>query len=145
MQSVLFVCLGNICRSPLAEGIARAWVEEHNLDVLVDSAGTSSWHVGEAPCNNSIVVAKKNGLEIAHLKARQVERKDFERFDLIVALDANNYNDLKNMGAKNLVKLGSYGAGGADVPDPYFFDGLDGFDEVFRMIQECVHTLFKES
>jgi protein-tyrosine phosphatase len=145
MQSVLFVCLGNICRSPLAEGIARAWVEEHNLDVLVDSAGTSSWHVGEAPCNNSIVVAKKNGLEIAYLKARQVERKDFERFDLIVALDANNYNDLKNMGAKNLVKLGSYGAGGADVPDPYFFDGLDGFDEVFRMIQECVHTLFKES
>lgn len=145
MQSVLFVCLGNICRSPLAEAVARAWIEQNHLDIKVDSAGTSSWHVGEAPCDNSILIAKRYGLEIAHLKARQVKRKDFENFDLIVALDASNYDDLKEMGATNLVKLGSYGAGGADVPDPYFFNGVDGFDEVFRMIERCVHTLFKES
>jgi len=142
MQSVLFVCLGNICRSPLADGIAKKLVEEMTLDIRVDSAGTGDWHVGEAPCENSIKVAKIHGIDISMLRARQVKKSDFDKFELIVALDESNYKDLKAMGTKNLVKLGEYGYEGADVPDPYFFSGFEGFYEVYKMIDICVRNLF---
>jgi protein-tyrosine phosphatase len=142
MKSVLFVCLGNICRSPLAEGYARKVVLENKLDIVIDSAGTGNWHVGETPCENSIRVALAHGIDIAYLKARQVKKEDFNHYDLIVALDENNYRDLKKSGAKNLVKLGDYGYQGKDVPDPYFFDGFDGFEEVYKMIEICVNKLF---
>ncbi|MEO1938212.1 MAG: low molecular weight protein-tyrosine-phosphatase [Sulfurimonas sp.] len=142
MQSVLFVCLGNICRSPLADGIAKKLVEEMALNIRVDSAGTGDWHIGEAPCENSIKIAKMHGIDISMLRARQVNKNDFDTFDLIVALDENNYNDLKAMGATNLVKLGEYGYEGADVPDPYFFSGFEGFHEVYKMIDICVRNLF---
>jgi protein-tyrosine phosphatase len=142
MQSVLFVCLGNICRSPLADGIAKKLVEEKLLSIVVDSAGTGDWHIGEAPCENSIKVAKMHGIDISMLRARQVEKSDFEKFDLLVALDESNYNNLKAMGAANLVKLGDYGYDGEDVPDPYFFNDFEGFHEVYKMIDICVRNLF---
>ncbi len=142
MQSVLFVCLGNICRSPLADGIAKKLIEERALDIDVDSAGTGDWHIGEAPCENSIKVAKMHGIDISMLRARQVNKSDFAKFDLIVALDESNYKDLKTMGATNLVKLGEYGYEGADVPDPYFFNSFEGFHEVYKMIDICVRNLF---
>jgi len=142
MQSVLFVCLGNICRSPLADGIAQKFVEENSLNIKVDSAGTGDWHLDEPPCANSIKVAKKHGINIVQLRARQVTKKDFFNFDLIVALDDKNFADLKAMGAQNLVKLGNYGYEGADVPDPYFFDGFEGFEEVYKMVNICVRNLF---
>ena len=142
MQSVLFVCLGNICRSPLADGIAKKLVEEKLLSIVVDSAGTGDWHIGEAPCENSIKVAKMHGIDISMLRARQVEKSDFEKFDLLVALDESNYNNLKAMGAANLVKLGNYGYDGEDVPDPYFFNDFEGFHEVYKMIDICVRNLF---
>lgn len=144
MKSILFVCLGNICRSPIAQGCAQKIIVEKDLGVIVDSAGTSSWHVGEAPCPNSVKIAKKYGVDISKQKARQVTKNDLDRFDLVVAMDDSNYNDLIEMGAKNIVKLGSYGYGGKDIPDPYFFNGMDGFDEVFKLIESCVFTLFKE-
>ena len=143
MKSILFVCLGNICRSPLAEAIAREYIKKNSLDIVVDSAGTGSWHIGEAPCENSIKVAKKHGIDISMLRARQVTKQDFERFELIVALDSSNYADLKAMGAPNLVKLGEYGYNGEDVPDPYFFNGFEGFEKVFTMIESCVVNLLK--
>jgi protein-tyrosine phosphatase len=142
MKSVLFVCLGNICRSPLAEGYAAKVAFENNLDIVIDSAGTGSWHTGEAPCENSIRVAQEHGINIAHQKARQVKKEDFTHFELIVALDENNYNVLKQSGAHNIVKLGDYGYDGKDVPDPYFFDGFKGFEEVYEMIENCVNNLF---
>lgn len=144
MKSVIFVCLGNICRSPLAEGVAKEYIKQNNIDLVVDSAGTGSWHVGEAPCTNSLEVAFKYGIDISSLKARQVNVKDFEKFDLIVALDENNKLDLELMGAKNLVKLGNFGYDGKDVPDPYFFEGYDGFEEVFRMIDACVKNMIQK-
>ncbi len=144
MKSVIFVCLGNICRSPIADGIAKSIVEKNSLDILVDSAGTGSWHIGEAPCGNSIQVALNNGIDIASLRARQVKKEDFEKFDVIVALDDSNYKDLESMGARNIVKLGDFGYDGADVPDPYFFQGFDGFNEVYKMIDICVNNMFKE-
>lgn len=141
MQSILFVCLGNICRSPIAEGIARRLIEEGGHNIVVDSAGTGNWHVGETPCEHSVAVARNHDVDISQLRARQVKKADFTAFDLIVALDQNNYRDLKALGCQNLVKLGDYGHGGADVPDPYFFDGFEGFENVYTMIESCVREL----
>lgn len=143
MRSILFVCLGNICRSPIAEGVARKLIEEDSLTIAVDSAGTGSWHVGETPCKHSVAVAKYHDIDISHLRARQVKKADFSTFDLIVALDESNYRDLKALGCQNLVKLGDYGHEGADVPDPYFFDGFEGFEHVYTMIESCVKELLK--
>lgn len=144
MTSILFVCLGNICRSPIAEGVARALIEQGGHGITVDSAGTGNWHVGEAPCEHSITVARNHGVDISHLRARQVTKADFAAFDLIVALDASNYRDLKALGCQNLVKLGDYGHNGADVPDPFFYAGFEGFDHVFAMIESCVNNLLAQ-
>ncbi len=145
MRSVIFVCLGNICRSPIAEGYAKQRAKEESLDIIIDSAGTGNWHVGEAPCSNSIEVAMNNGIDISGLRARQVSKSDLEMFDLVVALDDSNYSDLKKLGAVNLVKLGDYGYDGGDVPDPYFFKGFEGFEEVYKMIKCCIDNLFHET
>jgi len=143
MHSVIFVCLGNICRSPLAEGIARELIRKHALNIEVDSAGTGDWHIGEPPCEHSIKVARLHGIDISDLRARQVIKADLERFELIVALDESNKEALIQMGAKDVLKLGEFGYDGADVPDPYFFNGFEGFEEVFKMIDICVKNLFK--
>jgi protein-tyrosine phosphatase len=142
VKSILFVCLGNICRSPLAEGIARKIVDENDLHVKIDSVGTSKWHVGEAPCENSIRVAQEHGVDISMLRARQITQNDIDTYELIIALDAKNYADLEAMGAKNLYKLGHFSFNDEDVPDPYFFDGYFGFETVYKMIDQCVTDLF---
>lgn len=144
VKSILFVCLGNICRSPIAEGVAKEYIKKQNLDILIDSAGTGSWHIGEKPCENSIKVAKLNGVDISNQKARQVKKEDFKKFDLIVGLDKNNISNLKNLGYKNPIKLGDFGFDGECVPDPYFFDGFEGFDKVYEMIDICVRNLIDE-
>ena len=144
MKSVLFVCLGNICRSPIAEGVAKKIAAKKELELVVDSAGTGSWHIDEAPCANSIKVAKQHRVDISGLRGRRVAKSDFNRFDLIVALDQKNYSDLEVLGCKNLVKLGSFGFDNQDVPDPFFFDGFEGFDKVFDMIEKSVMQLIDE-
>ena len=144
VKSILFVCLGNICRSPLAEGIAKNYIKEKNLNLVIESAGTGHWHVGEKPCENSIKVALLNGVDISNQKAQQVKKSDFKNFDLIVGLDDSNISNLKNLGCKNLIKLGDFGFNGECVPDPYFFDGFEGFDKVFEMIDICVKNLIDE-
>lgn len=144
IKSILFVCLGNICRSPLAEGIAKNYIKEKNLNLVIQSAGTGHWHIGEAPCENSIKVGKLNGVDISNQKAQQVKKSDFKTFDLIVGLDDKNISNLKNLGCKNPIKLGDFGFNGECVPDPYFFDGFEGFDKVFEMIDVCVRNLIDE-
>lgn len=144
MKSILFVCLGNICRSPLAQGIAEKLIREKQLDIKVDSAGTGNWHIGEAPCANSIKVASINGIDISAQQGRQVTEADLQNYELIVALDESNYTNLKKMGAENLIKLGHFGHNNEDVPDPYFFPGFEGFDRVFSMIERCVTQLLIE-
>jgi len=141
LPSVLFVCLGNICRSPLAEAVTREKAQRRGFELFVDSAGTGSWHIGEPPCDNSVRVALKHGLDIRSLRARQVCSDDMERFDVVVGLDANNVADLKKLGLTNVYKLGSFGYGGDDVPDPYFFPGYEGFEKVFTMIDTCCEEL----
>lgn len=144
IKSILFVCLGNICRSPLAEGIAKNYIKEKNLNLIIESAGTGHWHIGEKPCENSIKVALLNGVDISNQKARQVKKEYFKNFDLIVGLDDSNIQNLKNLGCKNPLKLGTFGFNGECVPDPYFFDGFEGFDKVFEMIDICVRNLIDE-
>lgn len=144
MKSIIFVCLGNICRSPLAEAVAKAYAQKNGLNLHIESAGTGDWHIGEAPCENSIKVAHQRGLDISDYKARQVKKEDFSAFDVVVGLDDSNVANLKALGCKNPLKLGDFGYNGEDVPDPYFFDGFEGFDKVFDMIESCVTQLLNE-
>ncbi len=135
MKSILFVCLGNICRSPLADGIANKIARDYKLDLYIDSAGTSQWHIGEAPCQNSIKIAKQNGIDISGLKARTLHRHDSQTFEYIVAMDKQNKKDLISLGYENVYLIGEYGGfNGLDVPDPYFFPGFEGFEKVYEML-----------
>lgn len=143
-KSILFVCLGNICRSPLAEAIARDIIVKRGLDIIVDSAGTSAWHIGEAPCDGSQKIAKEHGIDISTLKARQVNKDDFQRFDRVIALDSSNQADLITMGGTNIIKLRYYDGTNSDVPDPYFFNGYEGFDKVYKIIERAVSNLLDE-
>ena len=124
--AVLFVCLGNICRSPLAEAAFRAEAERIGLAVEVDSAGTGDWHVGRPPDARAIAVAARNGSDIGHFRARQVAAEDFDRFDLIVALDRENLADLERLrppgSTARLSLLLDHVAGreGEAVADPYY-------------------------
>ncbi len=144
MKSIIFVCLGNICRSPIAEGCAKKLAQENKLNLKIESSGTGSWHIGEAPCDNSIKVCKSHNINISKYKSSQFTKADINSYDLVVALDNSNYNDLKALGVSSLVKLGDYGYNSQDVPDPYFFDGFKGFEEVYEMINTCVDNLFNE-
>jgi len=145
MIRILFVCLGNICRSPLAEGVAQYILEKEDLNLVVDSAGTSNWHEGEAPCNHSIKVAIQNEVDISKQRSRPVTKQDIENFDYIVAMDAQNKSDLENFGFTNVYKLGDFGGyKGANVPDPYFFPGFEGFEKVFEMVDDCVKDFLEQ-
>lgn len=138
---ILMVCLGNICRSPLAEGILASKLPLSQFTVA--SAGTENWHVGKKPDARSIAVAQKNGLNISSQRARQFSSADFDTFDFIYAMDTNNYADILSLAKidshKNKVHLllnALYPDKNNSVPDPYY--GLeDGFDTVFKMLDEA--------
>ncbi len=132
MQSILFLCLGNICRSPLAEGAARAAFADADIWVEIDSAGTGDWHVGRAPDRRAQAVARAHGVDISGLAARQLHLEDFARFDLILAADHENLADLHAMAprtsrAKLALMLDMVpGRVGEAVADPYY-GNADGF------------------
>lgn len=147
MTSVLFVCLGNICRSPLAEGAFRKVMEDLGAGsrVLIDSAGTGGWHQGEAPDPRSIAVAARNGIDISAQRARQVVKADFSRFEHILAMDSSNLNNLRKLSpAEAPARLRLFlEAEGMDVPDPYY-GGPAGFETVFRMVMTGAENLAAE-
>ncbi len=143
---VLFVCMGNICRSPLAEGALRAEAGRIGLDVEIDSAGTGGWHAGEPPDARAIAAARRQGVDIAHLRARKVSRGDFERFDHIVALDEENMAELEALrpdGARARLSLlldHVPGRAGQGVADPYY--GRDShFDAAWGDVAEGARGL----
>jgi len=150
MTAILFVCLGNICRSPLAEGVFRAKVHAAGLDdqFTIDSAGCGGWHAGEPPDKRSIAVAARYGVSIHDQCARQVSQADFSRFDLILGLDRDNVAHLKRIqppGSKARVALYLEEALGIpkDVPDPYYGQPHH-FDEVFRLCEKASDALLKK-
>lgn len=145
--SVLFVCLGNICRSPIAEGAFRARAEAAGLAgrFRIDSAGTGSWHVGAPPDPRSVLAAAGGGFDISGQRARQVRRDDFAEFDLVLAMDRSNLDNLRRLrptGATAEVALFlDYALSRReDVPDPYY-GGADGFTAVTAMIEEAAEAL----
>ena len=143
VKSILFVCLGNICRSPLAEGIAKKIAKERGLDILIDSAWTSNYHIGEPPDSRSVAVAYQNGVDISMLRGRQISRSD-SKFDLIVAMDRQNYANISRLGLGNrLVMMGEFGLDGVDIPDPYYGDSKD-FKRVCDMLTKAINVMFDE-
>lgn len=143
MKRILFVCIGNICRSPLAEGITRKIAKESNLDITVDSAGTSGWHERELPCDSSIKIAALNDVDISKMRARQVRKSDYMDFDYVVAIDAKIKEKLETLGFRNVYLLGDFGGyKGIDVPDPLFLNTFDDdireIYSVYTMIESCV-------
>ena len=129
---ILFVCLGNICRSPSAEGVLRVRAAERGVALEIDSAGTGDWHVGEPPYGPMQRAAKARGYDLSALRARQVSREDFHHFDLILAMDRANMANLEAIrpagGRAELALFTDYapGTGATEVPDPYYTRDFDG-------------------
>ncbi|MEM9821182.1 MAG: low molecular weight protein-tyrosine-phosphatase [Bacteroidota bacterium] len=145
-MKILMVCLGNICRSPLAEGILKHKIGTHGLDWTVDSAGTGSWHIGEAPDHRSIAVANLNGIDIRSQRSRQIQATDLDTFDLVFAMDGSNYNDIRRMATrpdqlekiKLIMNMADPGRN-QGVPDPYY--GQDGFGQVYEMLDRACEQI----
>ena len=141
---VLMVCLGNICRSPLAEGILQSKVNPER--VLVDSAGTGGYHIGERPDPRSIAIARTNGIEISRQRCRKFEVADFDAFDIIYAMDSSNYRDIlrmantSDMAKKIKLLLEEADLDIKEVPDPYY-GGDQGFENVFQMISAACDAI----
>lgn len=144
-MKILMVCLGNICRSPLAEGILSHKIAEQGLPWSVDSAGTSGWHAGEAPDSRSIDVANLNGIDISLQRSRQLIASDLDDFDLILAMDSSNYQNIKalstNQAQLDKIKLILNFVTPSEnraVPDPYY-EG--GFDYVYDLLDEATDRI----
>ena len=150
MERILFVCLGNICRSPLAEGIMLHLKEKNGLQVHIDSAGTASYHIGEAPDPRTIANARKNGVDLSRLRARQFKAKDFDEFDRIYVMDKDNYRNVIFMSTEqahkekvqlflNVLEPGR----DMEVPDPYY-ENEQHFEEVFQLVYKTCEKLMRE-
>jgi low molecular weight protein-tyrosine phosphatase len=145
---VLFVCLGNICRSPTAEAVLRDLVtrEAPDLSVEIDSAGIGDWHIGEPPDQRALAAARRRGLDMSRLRARQIASEDFARFDFILAMDRANLSDLRRRAPtqyRERVRLFlefAPDAGVDEVPDPYY-GGAAGFEEVLDLTEQAARGL----
>ncbi|MDG2226523.1 MAG: low molecular weight phosphotyrosine protein phosphatase [Flavobacteriales bacterium] len=144
------VCLGNICRSPLAEGVLQEKLNRKGLDIKVDSAGTGGWHVGQRPDLRAIAIANKYGVDISHQKARQFSPTDFQEFDIIYAMDGSNLSDIVALAksSEDIEKVGlildelnvennNY------VPDPYY-GGDEGFEKVYQLLDAACEIITKK-
>jgi protein-tyrosine phosphatase len=143
VKKVLFVCTGNICRSPTAEGVLRRLAKDANVPIHVESAGTHDYHVGNAPDQRSQQHARGRGYDLSTQRARQVRRRDFEEFDLIVAMDRGHLEILQdNCPEQHQHKLRML-VQGHDVPDPYY-GGAEGFEQVLDMVEAACLGLVSE-
>ncbi|MCC1484781.1 low molecular weight protein-tyrosine-phosphatase [Winogradskyella immobilis] len=148
MTKILMVCLGNICRSPLAHGILESKLNLENF--YVDSAGTAAYHVGEQPDPRSITIANSHGLDISDQSARQFKVEDFDCFDIIYAMDQSNYSNIialarnnTDIGKVKLILEVNSSLSNKNVPDPYY-GGDSGFSNVFNMLEDTCQIIAKE-
>lgn len=146
---VLFVCLGNICRSPLAEGVLRELAARKGVGAVlgIDSAGTGAWHIGDPPDRRAIAVARRHGIDISALRGRQVRHSDFADFDLILGMDANNVAALKRLAPSGTADKAHLFLGYAtglsqDVPDPYY-EGAAAFEALYQMLEAGCSSLLE--
>ncbi|MDY7217997.1 low molecular weight protein-tyrosine-phosphatase [Denitrificimonas sp. JX-1] len=149
-MKILFVCLGNICRSPTAEGVFRQYVEQAGLSdkVTIDSAGTADWHIGKSPDPRTQSAAAQRGYDLSGLRGRQVQAEDFHTFDLILAMDKSNFSHLQSIQpaeskAELALYLPRFGISPDEVPDPYY-GGEDGFELVLDMLEQASQVLLDE-
>jgi protein-tyrosine phosphatase len=149
-KKILLVCLGNICRSPMAEGVLRAKAMERRLPVTTDSAGTSDYHVGETPDGRAQAAMRRRNIDITDLRARQFTAQDLDRFDLVLAMDSENLRNMRALAdnAERAAKVRLMMDFAPhhplrNVPDPYF-GGDDGFDEVYTMLDQACDALLDE-
>jgi protein-tyrosine phosphatase len=147
---ILVVCLGNICRSPMAEGVLRHLAQERGIAITTDSAGTGDYHVGEPPDRRARAAMRRQGMSIDDLRARQFTQADFERFDLLLAMDADNLRNMQRLAPSpehatkaRLIMDHAPHHPLREVPDPYY-GGDEGFDEVFRMLKEASNQLLDD-
>lgn len=147
-MKVLMICLGNICRSPLAEGILKQKIMAKGLDWQVDSAGTSGYHNGDLPDKRSIAVAAAHGLDITEQRSRQITKEDLDTYDWLLVMDSSNYNNVKKICTteqqKEKIKLIMnflVPARNTPVPDPYWED--DGFEQVYQMLDEACEAFIE--
>jgi len=148
-MKVLMVCLGNICRSPMAEGIFRNKALENGVDMFVDSCGTANYHVGEHPDPRSVKKSSEHGIDISSLTGRQFSYKDFRNFDVILTMDQDNYRNVIALAKKDedkaKVKMTlnySFPGSNMDVPDPWY-GGEQGFEDVFQLLEQAANAFFK--
>ena len=148
-MKVLMVCLGNICRSPMAEGVFRNKALEKGVEISVDSCGTANYHVGEHPDPRSVKKSKEHGIDISNLIGRQFSYSDFIKFDIILTMDRDNYRNVialaQNNADKAKVKMTlnySFPESNMDVPDPWY-GGEQGFEDVFQLLDKAADTFFK--
>jgi len=149
--SILFVCLGNICRSPTAHGVFEQMVQAHDMGdrLLIDSAGTAAYHIGKAPDPRTRAAASRRGYDLEHLRARAVDTSDFERFDYVLAMDAANLRELRSLcpgdfgGHLGLFLEFAEGSKLKEVPDPYYTAGERGFDEVLDLVELASQGLYR--
>lgn len=149
-MKILMVCLGNICRSPLAEGILQNKADELGLKWEVDSAGTADYHVGEPPHKLSQKVAKLNGVDISNQRCRQFKKEDFLHYDKIYVMDTSNYNDVKRLSKElwdenkiDLLLNEIHPQKNESVPDPWYGEE-DGYHKVYKMIDEACEEIIKK-
>ncbi len=142
-RSVLFVCTGNICRSPTAEGVLKELARRRGLDLRVESAGTGDWHAGEAPDERAQRHAKSRGYDLSAQRARQVRARDFEEFDLVVAMDRGHLLELRRHCPRQHQGKLRMLVDGRDVPDPYY-GGPEGFEQVLDLVEAACRDLLAE-
>ena len=142
-RSILFVCTGNICRSPTAEGVLKSLCKQHGIELHIESAGLGDWHVGHPPDERAQHHAKNRGYDLSAQRARQVRAEDFERFDMVLARDRGHLRALQNLApAHHHAKIRLF-VEGRDVPDPYY-GGPDGFEKVLDLVEAHCKRLLQE-
>ena len=142
-RSVLFVCTGNICRSPTAEAVLRHLAKEEGIELHIQSAGIGDWHVGHPPDERAQQHARTRGYDLSALRARQVRPNDFEEFDLILAMDRGHLRSLERMAPPGLRQKVRLFATGRDVPDPYY-GGPEGFEKVLDLVEATCRDLLQD-